>query len=173
MSVRLVPAPISIAYSAVSENEEQFLREYHKLSQVDDDPISQWLKISKAKGHTAESDPVILNLLIELYRKIDSLEKYIKKDAPVRIALSESCDIESIGLLHFKLTQAPLHVGTTYYGRVEMPVYPKRELALFFKAIDTNLAEITKMHLEDEREWNVYLTARERILIREMKESRT
>jgi hypothetical protein len=29
------------------------------------------------------------------------------------------------------------------------------------------------MHLEDEKAWNIYLTARERIMIREMKESKS
>jgi hypothetical protein len=173
MSVRLVPAPISITYAPVSENAEEFLREYHKLSEIDDDPIAQWLKISKAKGYTAQSDPVILNLLIELYRKVDGLEKFLKNEEPVRAHLSSSCDIESIGFSYFQLTQNALHVGDEYYGRVEMPVYPKRDIALFFKAIDTNLAEITKMHLEDEKAWNIYLTARERIMIREMKESKS
>ena len=53
-----------------------------------------------------------------------------------------------------------------------MPVHPKRDIALFFRAIDTSLAQITKMHERDEREWSAYLTARERVLIREARESK-
>jgi len=59
-----------------------------------------------------------------------------------------------------------------YYARITMPVHPKRDIAIYFKAIDTSLASITKMHTRDEQEWSMYLTARERILIREMKESK-
>ncbi len=173
MSVRLVPAPISIHFSPVTENEDEFSREYHKLSQTDDDPIAQWLKLAKARGETSQSDPVMLNLMVELHRKIDNLEKFIKDEKPVRIELMYSADIESIGFNHFKLTTDKFSAGVDYYGRIEMPVYPKRDVGVYFRAVDGNLAEIIKMHERDEREWSTYLTARERILIREMKEGKS
>lgn len=173
MSVRLVPAPISIVFSPVTEDEESFLREYHKLSQTDDDPISQWLKLAKARGETTQSDPILLNLMVELHRKIDNLEKFIKNEIPVRIDLMLSADIESIGFNHFKLKGDLLSEGVEYYGRIEMPVYPKRDVGVYFRAVDSSLAEIIKMHERDEREWSTYLTARERILIREMKEDKS
>lgn len=172
MSIRLVPAPISVVFSPAAEDEEAFLREYHKLSQTDDDPIAQWLKLAKARGETAQSDPVLLNLMVELHRKIDDLEKLIKNEEPVRIELAQSADIESIGFQHFKLTSDLLAAGTEYYGRIDMPVYPKRDVGVYFRALDSNIAEITKMHERDEKEWNTYLTARERVLIREMKEGK-
>ncbi len=172
MSIRFVPAPIAIRYSPVAENEELFSREYHKLSQTDEDPISQWLKLAKARGETTQSDPVLLNLVVELHRKLDNLERFLKDEVPVRLPLAEGSDIESIGFSHFKLTKNILHVGTEYYGRIEMPVYPKRDVGVYFRAIEPNVAEIMKMHERDEKEWSTYLTARERILIREMKEGK-
>ncbi|MBU0631986.1 hypothetical protein KKA17_05015 [bacterium] len=173
MNIRLVPAPISVVFSPAIEDEEGFSREYHKLSQTDDDPISQWLKLAKARGETSQSDPVLLNLMVELHRKIDNLEKFIKNEVPVRIDLKSAVDIESIGFHHFKVKEKVLIPETEYYGRIEMPVYPKRDIGVYFKAIDTNIAEIIKMHERDEKEWNTYLTARERILIREMKEGKS
>lgn len=172
MNIRLVSAPISIVFSPASEDEEGFLREYHKLSQTDDDAISQWIKLAKARGDTSESDPILLNLMVELHRKIDNVERLIKNEKPVRIDLSNSADIESIGYHHFKVKGDLFSEGTEYYGRIEMPLYPKRDVGVFFRALDSNLVEIVKMHDRDEREWNTYLTARERILIREMKEAR-
>jgi hypothetical protein len=53
-----------------------------------------------------------------------------------------------------------------------MPVHPKRDVAVFFKALDTSIAEIIKMHERDIKEWNAYVTARERVLIRELREKR-
>jgi hypothetical protein len=70
------------------------------------------------------------------------------------------------------LSEDVLQVGVEYYGRVTMPVHPKRDLALFFTAIDNSLAKITKIHKRDESEWGIYLTARDRALIREAKESK-
>ena len=170
MSVRLVPAPISIAFSEVGSDFEVYNREYHQLSESDDNAINQWLKLAKARGETAETDPVLLNLLVELHNKIDALEMFLKNEEPKRISLSVKAEIESIGFEHFNLKDRLLEEGREYYGRVEMPVHPKRDIGIFFRAQSQTLAHITKIHDRDEREWGAYLTARERVLIREAKE---
>ncbi|MDD3476160.1 MAG: hypothetical protein PHI38_04755 [Sulfurimonas sp.] len=171
MSIRLVKAPISIAFSPISLHSEEYLREFDKLGESDDDPISQWLKLARGKGDTSDTDPVLLNLMIELHRKIDSLEKFLKNEEPQRVSLTNACEIESIGFEHFKMEDDVLEEGMEYYGRVSMPIHPKRDIAVFFTALDGSLAKITKMHERDEREWGAYLMARERVLIREAKEA--
>ena len=168
MSVRLVNAPISLVFSKATVDEEAFLKEYQQLSESDDDPINHWLKLARAKGDTAETDPVLLNLIIELHRKIDGLERFIKNEEPKRLSLADEVEIESIGFEHFKF----LEEGMAYYGRVEMPVHPKRDVPVFFTAVDQSLAKITKIHERDEKEWGAYLTARERVLIREARENK-
>ena len=172
MSVRLVPAPISLVFSQKNVDEEAYLREFHQLSESDDDPISQWLKLAKARGETSDSDPVLLNLIVELHRKIDSLEMFLKNEEPKRLSLISENEIQSIGFEHFKLSEPLLEAGVEYYGRIEMPVHPKRDVAVYFTAEDSTLARITKMHERDEREWAGYMTARERVLIREAKEAK-
>ena len=172
MSVRLIKAPISLSFSQASMDDEEYLREYHQLSESDDDPINQWLKLAKARGETSDTDPVVLNLLVELHRKIDALEMLLKDEKPKRISLITQAHIESIGFGHFELTQALLQEGVIYYARLEMPVHPKRDIAIFFQAQSATLAKILKMHERDEKDWNAYLTARERVLIREAREKK-
>jgi len=53
-----------------------------------------------------------------------------------------------------------------------MPVHPKRDVAIYFKALEPSLAKITMMHDRDEKEWAAYMTARERVLIREIKKAK-
>ena len=167
---RLVPAPISILFSLASISKDEYEREYQTLSDTDDNPINQWLKLAKARGETADTDPVLLQLIIELHNKIDALEMFLKNETPKRVSLSISSNIDAIGFEHFNLADKLLEVGKLYYGRVEMPVHPKRDVAVFFEAESETLAKITKIHDRDEREWGAYMTARERILIREAKE---
>ena len=169
---RLVPAPISIAFSEADLNKEAYEREFQQLSESDDDPISQWLKLAKARGETAETDPVLLNLIVELHRKIDALEAFLKNEVPKRVSLTVEAEIESVGFEHFKLKDSLLDKGHLYYGRVAMPVHPKRDVGIFFIAIDSQLAEIKRIHERDEKEWAAYMTARERILIRELREKK-
>jgi len=167
--IRLIPAPLKICYSEVIQNVDLFEREYHLLSETDDDPIGQWLKIAKAKGETKESDPVLLNLLVELHRKVDELTKLVKNEVPERLELETSTEIESIGFEHFQLKEFGFKVGARYYGRIEMPIFPKRDVPVWFVAIDKGIAKIERIHERDEKEWNSYVVARERVMIREMK----
>lgn len=169
---RLVKAPISILFSEANIDEEAYEREYQQLTDSEDNAINKWLKMAKARGDTSETDPVLLNLIVELHNKIDALEMFLKDEEPVRVSLMHEGEIDSIGFEHFNLAQELLEEGTEYYGRVEMPVHPKRDVGIFFKAQSKTLAEITKIHDRDEKEWGSYLTARERILIREAKEKK-
>lgn len=169
---RLVPAPIAISFSEADIDTEAYEREFQSLSESDDDPISQWLKLAKARGETSESDPVLLNLLVELHRKIDALEAFLKNEEPKRLALQHAAEIESIGFEYFKLASPILQEGQSYYGRIEMPVHPKRDVSVFFKAQSSTLAHFFKIHERDEKEWASYMTARERVLIREMREKK-
>ncbi len=169
---RLVQAPISILFSEASLERDIFEREYHQLSESDDNPINQWLKLAKARGDTAETDPVILNLVVELHNKIDSLERFLKDEEPERVSLINEANIDAIGFEHFNLVEDIFETGVEYYGRVEMPVHPKRDVGIFFKALSPTLAQIVKIHERDEKEWGSYMTARERVLIREAREKK-
>ncbi len=168
-NILLVQAPINITYNDATANCEDYEREYNQMSQSDDDPIGQWLKNSKARGETSDSDPVVLSLLVELHRKIDRLEQILTNTTSQKSLLAHNALIESIGFEHFKLKEDRLETGKIYYGRVEMPIHPKREIAVFFEAIEDGLAKITRMNERDEREWGAYVTARERAMIRQLK----
>ncbi|MEA1956328.1 MAG: hypothetical protein U9N02_07545 [Campylobacterota bacterium] len=167
---RLVSAPLELVFSATSLNGEAFEREYQQLSESDDDAIHRWLKLAKAKGETSETDPILLQLMIALHQKIDSLEMFIKDEVPKRVSLTTATNITSIGFEHFSMKEPILKEGREYYGRIEMPVHPKRDIGLFFKAQTKTLAKIIKIHERDEKEWSAYMTARERVLIREARE---
>lgn len=172
MSPRLVPAPISLVFSEATTDKEAYEREYHQLSDSDDNPINQWLKLAKARGDTSDTDPVLLNLVVELHNKLDALERFIKDEEPVRVSLMHEAQIDSIGFEHFNLSEDLLEEGKEYYGRIEMPVHPKRDVGVFFRAESKTLAHIARIHERDEKEWGAYLTARERVLIREAREKK-
>ncbi len=172
MNIHLVKVSINITFSEVGLNSETCLKEFHQLNESNDDPINQWLKTARAKGETQDTDPVLLNLMVELHRKVDAIEKFLKNEEPKRLSLTDEAEIEFIGFEYLKLEKDLLEEGVEYYGRVAMPLYPKRDVPVFFVAINKSLAKISKIHERDEREWSGYLTARERVLIREAKESR-
>ncbi len=168
-NIRFVPAPLKINFSEIGEDDEKYKREFDKLVSSDEDSVGQWLKLAKARGETSESDQVVLNLVVELHRKIDDLTAFIKDEKPIYLDLDYEKDVESIGFEHFKLVDGGLKLDVRYYGRILMPVFPKREFPIFFKALDENIAQVVLMHEPDVKDWSSYMSARERVMIREAK----
>ncbi|WP_458700717.1 hypothetical protein ACKGJI_01090 [Sulfurospirillum sp. 1307] len=166
-NVRYVNAPLSLIYD---ENiNEDYKREFDSLSGSDDDSVGEWLRLAKARGETNESDQVLLTLVLELHRKIDSLNAYIKGEEKKLLSLTCKAQIEAIGYEHFMLKDDDLEIGKSYYGRLDMPFFPKREVPVFFTAISNKEAKIELFHERDEKDWNAYVVARERVMIREMR----
>ncbi|MCX6052705.1 MAG: hypothetical protein NTZ60_09360 [Campylobacterales bacterium] len=172
MNPRLVPIHINISFSEAAKDEKAHEQEYHKLNEADSSIVNQWVKHARSKGDATEIELVVLNLLVELHNKVDALEMLLKHETPNRIALDGQTSIDAIGFEHFSVNEPVLTVGTEYYGRVEMPFHPKRDVGVFFEALSPTLAHITKTHERDEKEWGAFLTARERVLIREAKENK-
>jgi len=167
--VRLIEAPLEIAFSVQNSNEIDFEREYIQLSEVENDAIGQWLRNARSKGDSGENDTVVIQLLVELYRKIDHLEQVLLLNAPKRTALAYEGKISRIGYEHFELLEAQFEIGQHYYGRLEMPVHPKREVSFYFEALSPTLAKIVRMHKKDTTDWASHMMARERAIIRHLK----
>jgi len=165
----LVQAPLTITFEDIQLREREFEREFGTRSETDDDAIGQWLRSAKAKGDTSDSDPVVLHMIVELYRKMDRLEHLILGNGPARIALEHQGEIERIGLEHFELSEPLLEISRNYYGRLDLPVHPRREISLYFEAVTPTLGKIIRIHSRDESEWGVYMRARERMMIRHLK----
>ncbi len=167
--VRLIEAPLEIAFSVQSFNEVDFEREYIQLSEVENDAIGQWLRNARGRGDTGENDTIVIQLLVELYRKIDHLEQVVLQSAPKRIPLSLEGKIARIGYEHFELLEPQLVTGEHYYGRLEMPIHPKRDVSFYFEAISPTLAKFVRMHQKDTSDWATHMMARERAMIRHLK----
>ncbi|MDD3323538.1 MAG: hypothetical protein PHN38_00240 [Sulfurospirillaceae bacterium] len=167
--VRYVKAPLKIFFQEGDKENKSFKREYDELSQVDDDSVGQWLKLAKARGETRESDQILMTLLVELHRKVDYLTSITRDEDAKLLQLKHHAKIESIGYGYFRFEDDTIEDSLFYYGRIEVPVFPKREMPVFFKALNSKEAQIVLMHEQDEKDWGSYLVARERIMIREMK----
>jgi hypothetical protein len=168
-NVRFVPAALDLAYEEVDQNVEKFEREFNVISESEENSITQGIKHVKMRGETDETNLLMLNILSELYRKMDKIEQLLVHGNPKRLALACEGYIESIGLEHFKLTENILEPGKHYYGRLELTTFPKREIAFYFEGVEPSVAKIEKIHVRDKEAWGYFMTACERIMIRQLK----
>ncbi len=168
--IRFVPAVLTMHFEVMSDTRsELFRREYVGLSEYEEDAIGQWLKIARARGETKDTDEVLLNLLVELHKKVDELTALVKNEEKKLLSLARTTQILEIGFEHIRIEAPLFERGREYYARIEMPIFPKREMAIYLKGVDTHIAEIILMHEKDLKDWNAYVVAKERAMIRELK----
>jgi hypothetical protein len=167
--VNLTYAPISITFDKEFKQRDAYKREFDLLEQHEDDPVGHWLRVAKAKGEAKDTDKLLLELIVEMHRKIDQLSQEITGKAKKFISLEFDKPIVSIDYEHFKLKDEILEVDVVYYGRITMPTFPRRDIPVYFKAIDKSIANIKLMHQRDRDEWDAYVAARQRSAIREAK----
>ena len=163
---RLIPAILKIEFS---EYNEKLKEEFDTLGSEMDDPIGQFIKLAKARGETRETDSVLLELLIALHRKIDDLSAFVKNEKKELLPLDRKSEIVKIGFEHFEIRDLLLEKDKKYYGRIDLPVFPPREVGIIFKGESKKLANILLMHERDVKDYNAFLMARERAIIREIK----
>ena len=98
--MRFISAYISIEFS---EFKKKFKEEFDKLGSESDDPIGQYIKLAKARGETKDTDPILMELLIALHRKVDELTAYVKNKQKEFIPLKYNSETEGIGFEFFKI----------------------------------------------------------------------
>lgn len=168
--MRIISAPLKIAFNKLdSANEMIFKGEFDRLSENNDDPISAWLRNIRSRGKSVDENEPIIQLLVELHRKIDALSAHINNEKDEFLELDSNAILESISHNLLIFNSDILESGEKYYARLEIAVFPIRKIPLFFYAKDSKNAEIYLIHSRDEVDFDNYIAARERSLIREAK----
>ena len=172
MDIRFVTAVLDISLQPLDgRNDEAFRREYKILSDFEENAVGEWIKLAKARGETNETDEVLLRLLVELHKKVDDLTAIVKHEERELLDLDLDAHICGVGFDFIKLEESLFEKEKDYYCRVQMPVFPKRDMPMFLRVVSENIAQIVLIHETDQKDWNSYVVARERIEIREKRDN--
>ena len=166
--MRFVLAYVKIEFDELNEKLKE---EFDKLGSESEDPIGQYIKLAKARGETKDTDPILLELLIALHRKVDELTALVKNEKREFIPLKYHSETDGIGFEYFRIKDNLLKKGIKYYGRFDLPVFPERKVPVIFEGFSENIAKIIHMHDRDIKDYNAFIMARERAIIREMKKN--
>ncbi len=169
IATRLIKTPLKIEFSKVLGDYDKFKFEFDLLSENNDDPIGLWLKNMRARGKVIDENEPLLQLLVELHRKIDKLNARFDNETREYLKLDHIYNLDSIGhnILVFK--DDVLEINELYYSRLDIAVFPIRKMPIFFESIDKNIAKITLMHSRDIVDFDSYIASKERANIREEK----
>jgi len=165
-NIRLIPTPLFIEFE---DDKIEFKEEYDKLGAEIEDPVGQYLKMAKARGETKDSDKITVELLTALHRKVDEILSLLNNETKELLELKYTAKITDIGYEYFKIKEKLLVPNQKYYSRIDIPFFPKREVPIYFIAIDEQIAEIIMIHDRDLNDYNAFVASRERAIIREQK----
>ena len=82
-------------------------------------------------------------------------------------------NLKAIGHGYLEFDGDVLKPNESYYARIDMPTFPRRQMPIFFEAISESVGKIVMMHEDDEHDWSTYMVACERVMIRQMKGSQS
>lgn len=171
MSEFFIDSEVEFEFSEVTDtNRERLEKEFIRLTASEDTATSKWVK-DHVNNRRSDTEKIIIGLLVELHKKIDSLEKEIKNDKKSFIGLDYKAIITSINYENrFKSDYSHFEVDKLYYGRVAFDVYPKYTFGFFFVFDDKSL-KVVKIDSKNEQTWNLFVSQIERTMLREIKKS--
>ncbi|MDO7253488.1 hypothetical protein [Helicobacter cappadocius] len=155
---RIVPCALELLYAKDSGIYNQ---EYNQITNINTDGFEQWLERLKSKNKLDGDNEIILEVLDQIYRKLISIENLINKNEIKLYPLEKKGFISALGHGVICTEIADFEVDVDYYLRFELPVFPKRIVAIFGKAIDRRVVKITKMHQKNIEDFDMYIANKE------------
>lgn len=167
LETRIARCVLDIQAQEVQEIGGKFLQEYIALNQIEESGIEKWLKLSKGRDY--DGDEVMLELLVEVYKKLERLEQKlcIKENSYLPLELSLKTHSIGHGVLCF---EEELKEGAVYYARCELPVFPSKIIPLFFEMSTPHIGKIVKIGQSHNHSYDAYVVECERMEIRSKRE---
>lgn len=131
--------------------------------------IDEWISFEKAKSDGENSDPLTIKLLTGIYKKLDELSSLLKNEKNPRKELEFTQITDAIGFEGFSFGVDCLKEGEIYFARISLPLFVKSEIPVFFEAVNSRAAKITKITPSDEKEWAHFVARNEIMEIRKAK----
>lgn len=142
---RVVYALLDVEFSKADESfESEFCASHNGLDEF------MSLLVAKEKGDN--TDLLTIKLLTEVLRKLENIEDLLTAKSPQRLLENEK-KASKIGYEGFIFDEECLEVGIEYFARVKIKGFVHKEIRLFFTALDSKTAKITRISKIDEKEW--------------------
>ncbi|CBG40481.1 hypothetical protein [Helicobacter mustelae] len=159
INTRVVESAIAIE---LSRDDGAYLEEYHRLGAAYE-KLKDWSAAEQGK------DGLIVEILLELYKKIAKIERKLFGEEELLQRLEKKDQIAALGHGVMYLRDGNLVEGQSYYLRFVLPVFSDRIIALFALALSDRVLQITKMHPSDIEDFDNYIANTEMANIRAQK----
>lgn len=175
IQTRLGSTHSQISYEFINEQNIATLQdEFSALANMSETPMMKWIHSKGAKGKLDSGGEVLFEILVEIYKKIENLERLIKKEERTLPPLTNTARLGFIGhnVLCLRDGQKFANKGDIYV-RMFLPIFPERDIGIFAKVIHSQIAHIQKLHLRDTRGFDAFVVECERAMILDAKSNKT
>ncbi|PAF44348.1 hypothetical protein [Helicobacter sp. 11S02629-2] len=170
LGTRLVETRLKLELSLSTDSQNAFEAEFSDISFNQVNPVDRWINNIYSRSEARDSDPLVLELLCELYKKIDRLEMALSKESKSFLELKYERFSTFLGHGVIVLEDSKdLELSKEYYARLSLPVFPTREVPLFATLESDNVLKICKMGKKDIEDFDNYIALVERENIRNLK----
>ena len=167
IQTRIVEVDLGVELS-LCEDEKEFLDEFFNLSYGGENLkriFEQWEYRDKGEN------PILLEILFEMYQRIVSIEKTLKSSKDKLLELEKKDRILAIGHGVLWLELGTLEAERDYYLRFVLPGFSDRIIGVFARALSSNVVLITKMDSKDTQEFDHFIASVEMECIRQRKKN--
>lgn len=135
---RLIATSLKIEFDSANISAENFAREFNKLTKSDDDPVGEWLRMARAKkGGSGDDFNIVLDLLVEIYRKLGALENAINNISKEYAPLRYCGEIETIGHGCFAIRADSIKINQSYLKAAQKAQEAQNEASIESGGLDS------------------------------------
>ncbi|WP_027327604.1 hypothetical protein [Helicobacter pametensis] len=164
---RIIERRLNLALLEVKDIDGESLQEFSYLNQKEEMGIEKWLKI--AKGRDYDGDEVMLELLLEMYKKLERIEQKIFSEDSSLLTLP--IQTQTLGIGHeFLCLAESFESERIYYARLDLPIFPSKIIPLYCQMLTPNIAKIIKMGSLHTKSYDHYIAECERLEIQKKRE---
>ena len=141
------------------DKELAFLQEYEMLGESANDVVSQALYAHSRERDT--NNALVLELLIQMYKKITKIEQFLLKDSRILLPLQQQGGIVALGHGVICCGEEYFVSDRIYYARFCLPNVSWRTISVFARAITNTILRITHIHSHDNSALDGYIVSKE------------
>ena len=172
IQTRLGKCSLSVAYEHINEQRAQsYEEEFAALAGFEQSPMLKWIKTMHSKNTLSEAGMVIVEILTEMYKKLDKLERLLthKEENLLPLACEGRLAFVGHNALCLGAGQSFGEIGSRIYARVFVPLFPERIVGIFAKVLHPQIAQIEHIHIKNRTYFDTFVAECERSMILDAK----
>lgn len=174
ISTRLGRCHLHLAYEYIQAQKiSLYEEEFSTLAIFSEAPILKWIKTMHSKSALGEENVVIIEILTEMYKKLERLEQILTHKEQELLPLAHKAKLRFVGhdalCLDEDQSFGDYKGENAIYVRMFVPFFPERTLGIFARVLHPQVAKIEHIHIKNRTYFDTFVAECERGMILDTK----